>query len=142
MLLLALSAAVAAPNNAFFAGVNIPWHNFGYDIGSSFSKEWFDSAFANVSARGANSVRFWLHADGRASPTFAADGSVTGPGGASFASDLPSPRPSQMRPRESREWAWLQNLLKISPKRIKVVILFKPGPFLHNYPCDDAARDL
>ena len=64
--------------SAFWAGGNLPWVDFGYDVGAgSFDSAAVGAAFGNLSAAGANSVRFWLHADGRASPAFAADGSVT-----------------------------------------------------------------
>ena len=75
--------------SAFWAGGNLPWVDFGYDVGAgSFDSAAVGAAFGNLSAAGANSVRFWLHADGRASPAFAADGSVTAPGGSSWRSDL------------------------------------------------------
>jgi len=73
----------------FWAGANVPWHLFGYDIGGgAWDANWFDSAFSNLTAQGANSARFWLHADGRATPTFATDGTVTGPGSTSFSAEL------------------------------------------------------
>jgi hypothetical protein len=70
-------------------GANVPWNNFGYDIGGgAWDASWFTTKFSMLQSAGANSIRFWLHADGRASPSFANDGSVSGPGGANFAQDL------------------------------------------------------
>ena len=90
---LALCAATATAMpavDAFWAGANLPWNSFGYDIGhNNFDKVWFDKALSELKDAGSNSVRFWLHADGRATPSFAADGSVTGPGGPSTLPDLP-----------------------------------------------------
>ena len=81
-------SSLSSPS-AFWAGANLPWGNFGYDIGGgAWNASFFDESFATLSASGANAVRFWLHADGRASPTFSSDGKVTGMGGASFESDL------------------------------------------------------
>ena len=61
-----------------FLGVNIPWHWFGYDIGgSAFDASWFDNFFASVSGK-SNTARFFLHADGRATPQFDLDGHVVG----------------------------------------------------------------
>ena len=84
-----VSTAAAAPD-AFWLGANVPWNQFGYDIGSAYNASFFDGAFGAIAAAGANSARFWMHADGRATPSFAADGSVSGPGGASYADDLQS----------------------------------------------------
>lgn len=79
----------ASISPAYWAGANLPWGDFGYDIGGgAWNATFFDSSFALLKAHGANSVRFWLHADGRSSPTFASDGTVTGMGGPSFAADL------------------------------------------------------
>ena len=66
---------VASP---LFLGTNIPWHWFGYDIGGgAYDASWFDSYFASVSGK-SNSVRFFLHCDGRATPQFdAISGLVT-----------------------------------------------------------------
>ena len=59
-----------------FLGTNIPWNRFGYDIGGgAWDRSWFENYFKSISGS-QNSVRFFLHADGRASPHFATDGSV------------------------------------------------------------------
>ncbi|MFB9237626.1 hypothetical protein ACFFWC_19055 [Plantactinospora siamensis] len=65
----------------FLNGVNVPWgsvNTFGTDIGCQYDPAAFESMFSNLQAYGVNSVRFWLHIDGRCSPTFAADDTVTG----------------------------------------------------------------
>lgn len=89
----ALSSASASLSlsipSAIWAGANLPWGNFGYDIGGgAWNATFFEESFSTLSASGANSVRFWLHTDGRASPSFSSDGKVTGMGGTSFESDL------------------------------------------------------
>ena len=61
-----------------FLGTNVPWKWFGYDVGGgAWDRAWFDEFFESVSLK-SNSVRFFLHCDGRATPHFAADGSVIG----------------------------------------------------------------
>jgi len=78
-------------DSAFFVGANIPWNEFGYDLGTgAFDRAFFDKAFGDLRAHGANAARFWVHADGRRSPSFASDGRVSGMGGDSFADDLSS----------------------------------------------------
>ncbi len=62
----------------YLHGVNVPWHEFGSDIGCAYDAEWFERTFATLESAGINSIRFWLHADGRCSPTFASDGTPTG----------------------------------------------------------------
>ena len=77
--------------SAYWVGANLPWGEFGYDIGgNAWNATFFDTAFAELASHGANAVRFWLHADGRASPSFASDGTVTGMGGPTFEADLRS----------------------------------------------------
>jgi len=63
---------------AWFNGINIPWNQFGYDIGSAYNYGWFETFFQACQANHINSARFWLHCDGRASPTFNSNGDVTG----------------------------------------------------------------
>ena len=85
----ARSRPAATSTSPFWAGGNLPWVHFGYDVGGgSFDPAAVGSAFGNLSAAGANAVRFWLHADGRASPAFAPDGTVAAPGGSTWKSDL------------------------------------------------------
>lgn len=61
-------------------GINLPWINFGYDFGGETSTvDQMESAFSDFRAAGINSVRVWIHCDGRGSPLFAEpDGAVTG----------------------------------------------------------------
>jgi hypothetical protein len=68
----------------FINGVNIPWNNFGSDVGNhylwgaNYKPEWFEKMFADCEANGINCVRFWIHTDGRSNPEFNTDGSVKG----------------------------------------------------------------
>lgn len=68
----------------YINGVNLPWNNFGWDFGhhdrwgNGFNTTWFDDAFRELSDNGVNSVRIWVHCDGRASPNFDSEGYVTG----------------------------------------------------------------
>lgn len=73
----------------FFSGVNVPWLNGGFGADFGTVEEWgqhtYNSAatermFAALAARGANSVRWWLFADGRGAPEFdsPSGGAVTG----------------------------------------------------------------
>jgi hypothetical protein len=88
VLLLSLSfpSCLGAP---WFNGANVPWKNFGADIGgpSPMDVQWFQQFFAKCKANHINSARFWLHCDGRATPQFNADGSVKGLS-STFLSDL------------------------------------------------------
>lgn len=67
----------AAPP-AFLLGVNVPWNGFATDIGCGYDPGWFDRTFARLADAGVNTVRFWVHADGRCSPVFSADGTPEG----------------------------------------------------------------
>jgi len=68
----------------YINGINIPWNNFGWDFGihddwgSGYDAEWFEDAFVEMEANGINTVRVWIHCDGRASPEFDQNGYVTG----------------------------------------------------------------
>ena len=66
-------------------GINMPWNAFGTDFGTHY--QWgplhdsalFDEAFKKYSENGINTVRVWIHCDGRSTPEFSAPGSeVTG----------------------------------------------------------------
>jgi hypothetical protein len=73
-----LSLHDLTPASPLFLGVNIPWHWFGYDIGGgAFDGKWFGAFFASIEGK-SNVVRFFLHADGRATPQFDASGFVVG----------------------------------------------------------------
>lgn len=72
------------------AHADVPWNNFGADIGAGqYDADWFDAFFSAAAKNGSNVARFWLHADGRAGLLYADDGSVRGLND-SFASDLTS----------------------------------------------------
>jgi hypothetical protein len=68
----------------FINGVNVPWNNFGSDVGNhylwgaNYKPEWFEKMFADCEANGINCVRLWIHTDGRSNPEFNTDGSVKG----------------------------------------------------------------
>ena len=68
----------------YLNGINIPWNNFGWDIGKQpekkvgYEPEWFEEAFRKFEESGVNVARFWIHTDGRASPEFGGPGHVTG----------------------------------------------------------------
>ncbi len=69
-------------------GVNVPWHNFGADVGGGgYSSSWFETFFADCQANGVNCVRLWVHCSGWATPEFDGSGNVTGLD-ATFLSDL------------------------------------------------------
>lgn len=94
------SAAVSCPTDkrhllpvrgerVYLSGVNVPWLNRGYgaDFGTveewrqhTYSSEDTDRIFAELAAKGVNSVRWWVFADGRGAPEFDsnAGGKVTG----------------------------------------------------------------
>ncbi|NCC33345.1 MAG: hypothetical protein EOM24_15205, partial [Chloroflexia bacterium] len=70
----------------FLAGMNVPWLNggFGADFGTveewwqhTYTTESADQMFAALKARGVNSVRWWVFADGRGAPEIA-NGMTTG----------------------------------------------------------------
>jgi hypothetical protein len=93
-------AAAACPANnshllsvrgqpVYLSGVNMPWYNGGYggDFGTveewgqhTYDSEAVDAIFADLAARGVNSVRWWVFTDGRGAPEFSRNsgGSVTG----------------------------------------------------------------
>lgn len=60
----------------FLSGMNLAWVNFANDL-TSFDSAKFALAFKNISNAGGNSVRWWLHTNGTASPQFTND-SVSG----------------------------------------------------------------
>lgn len=68
----------------YINGVNIPWNNYGWDFGrhhtwgSGYNATWFESAFTDLEAAGVNTIRLWVHCDGRANPNFDENGFVTG----------------------------------------------------------------
>jgi hypothetical protein len=60
----------------FASGINLAWINFGEDL-TGFDQARFVKALDEIAAAGGNTVRWWLHLNGSASPTFT-DGMVTG----------------------------------------------------------------
>jgi hypothetical protein len=77
--------ARAADNRIFFHGkyiylngINTPWNDYGRDFGCNYDANYFETMFSQMQGYGVNSTRVWVHTDGRCSPTFAADGAVTG----------------------------------------------------------------
>jgi hypothetical protein len=71
---------------SFLAGANVPWQNGGFGADFATVESWgqhtyssaaTDKMFAELRASGANSVRWWLFADGRGAPEIA-NGTVTG----------------------------------------------------------------
>jgi hypothetical protein len=76
----ALATSAIAGDFPIMAGLNIPWDNFGYDIGGdSFAADWFESYFADAQSNGQNIARFWVHTDGaRAGLEYNGDGTIKG----------------------------------------------------------------
>src|SRR3954465_2676547 len=74
----------AAPNriairgkDLFMNGINMAWNNFGRDL-TQYDSVVFGDMFAKVAEAGGNSVRWWVHCDGQATPSYDADGKATG----------------------------------------------------------------
>lgn len=61
----------------FLNGVNMAWNNFGRDL-TQYDSAVFGDMFRKLAAGGGNSVRWWVHCDGQANPSFDAQGKVTG----------------------------------------------------------------
>lgn len=85
----ALIANVLAVDFPYMSGLNVPWHNFGYDIGGgSFNASWFEAYFEAAQQGNQNIARFWVHTDGaRAGLKYGSDGTITGLS-ATFTGDL------------------------------------------------------
>ncbi len=70
--------------NYYINGINVPWNAFGTDMGTHYqwgalyNPSFFSKFFSECKDYGVNCVRLWVHCDGRSSPEFAADGSVSG----------------------------------------------------------------
>ena len=56
----------------FLSGMNLAWMNFAADL-DSFDVEQFTLALDQISKGGGNSLRWWLHTNGRYSPVFTND---------------------------------------------------------------------
>ena len=63
----------------FSTGMNLAWMNFGNDMGA-FDERTFSKALDVITRAGGNTLRWWLHANGRYSPEFDAEGKVSGLG--------------------------------------------------------------
>ena len=68
----------------FLNGANIPWQYFGWDFGEhnkwnrGYDSTYFEKIFVDLEAHGVNTVRMWVHCDGRATPEFDENGFVIG----------------------------------------------------------------
>jgi len=68
----------------YINGANVPWNSCGNDVGTHYDwgplyqPDWFESTFSDCEVHGINTLRLWLHFDGRTSPEFDANGYVTG----------------------------------------------------------------
>ncbi len=70
--------------NYYINGINVPWNAFGsdagvhYQWGALYERSFFTTLFEQCKLYGVNCVRLWIHCDGRTSPEFDDNGSVTG----------------------------------------------------------------
>jgi hypothetical protein len=79
----------------YLLGLNYPWFNYGHDFGetnwghdgvsSAASRGQIDADFADMKSKGIHVVRWFVFADGRASPEFDESGMVTALDGAFYA---------------------------------------------------------
>lgn len=53
----------------FLNGINVAWMSYGNDLALFDSEEW-TTICQNVVKAGGNSIRWWIHVDGRTTPTF------------------------------------------------------------------------
>lgn len=74
------SPGQTAVDSLWLNGINLPWIDFGQDFGGgSNSLPEMYKAFARFQGAGINSVRIWIHCDGRRNPVFDEPGGfVTG----------------------------------------------------------------
>jgi hypothetical protein len=63
----------------FLSGINLAWINFARDL-STFDESRFVAVLDEIQTAKGNSLRWWLHTDGRVSPVYGEDGMVTGLG--------------------------------------------------------------
>lgn len=85
---LPLIRSASPPLDLPFMGLNYPWHQYGHDFGanawghdgvsSTRSRPVVEADFAAMRRHGVEVVRWFVWADGRASPEFDQDGYVTG----------------------------------------------------------------
>ena len=89
LLALAPAAAAQAPRmdrvrvdgrDLWLSGGNVAWVDFARDVGSGETRlDVFDRVFRELRANGGNTLRFWLHTTGAASPEWEGE-TVVGPG--------------------------------------------------------------
>lgn len=53
----------------FLSGINVAWINYGNDL-TGFDKQKWTTLCEEVSEAGGNSLRWWIHVDGRSTPTY------------------------------------------------------------------------
>lgn len=53
----------------FLSGINVAWINYGNDLTSFDSEKWTDICRSVVDS-GGNSIRWWIHVDGRSTPSY------------------------------------------------------------------------
>lgn len=82
--LLPARSGAAAPDrinvrgkDLFMNGINMAWNEFGRDL-TQYDSAVFGDMFRQLSAAGGNSVRWWLHCDGQATPSYDAQGKPSG----------------------------------------------------------------
>src|SRR4051794_18908667 len=73
----ALNRITIRGKDLFMNGINMAWNNFGRDL-TQYDSAVFGDMFRKLAEAGGNSVRWWVHCDGQATPTFDAQGMVTG----------------------------------------------------------------
>lgn len=61
----------------FMNGINMAWNNWGEDL-TRYDSTVFGNMFRSLAAAGGNSVRWWVHCDGQATPSYDPLGKVTG----------------------------------------------------------------
>jgi hypothetical protein len=67
----------------FLSGANVAWVSFARDIGPTSGSpdiSTFEDIFEQVGEHGGNSMRLWLHTNGRHTPEWGPDSTVVGPG--------------------------------------------------------------
>jgi|GEM_PF-1305730 len=67
----------------FLNGINMAWNHWGEDL-TRYDSAVFGDMFRNIAAAGGNSVRWWMHCDGQATPSYDAQGRPTGMPEAAF----------------------------------------------------------
>lgn len=63
----------------FLNGINLAWISFAHDL-QNFDEVRFVAALDEIAAAHGNTLRWWLHTNGSASPVYGEDGRVTGLG--------------------------------------------------------------